>query len=197
MAPALLAAALLAAALILAHSGAAAAAPALPRAFNASWAGRSPAEKLLLARSYYGNVSVAAALREGTLWVEGAFPMWPAALTETPEVCRSGAPLDVLFAVKTSPPRSDNRMATRGTWGTGLQRATGASAALLFFMGTSTAHAKALESEQRLRGGDLVIADFVDTYRRVRPPPAVARRPPPLRLPATLFPRFKKLSQGI
>jgi hypothetical protein len=181
-AAALLAAALLA--LLLAQSGAAA---ALPRTYSTSWKGKSPEEKLALARGYYGNVSVAAALRNGTLWVESAFPLWPAALTETPEACRSGQALDVLFAVNSAPPRGANRLAARATWGDTrlLQRATGASSALLFFMGTSSVHVQALELEQRLRG-DLVIADFVDSYRRARTAVPRLASPPDPRSPPLL-----------
>jgi len=146
----------------------AAAAPSPPpqRAFAASWAGRTPQEKMKLADEFYASTSVHRALEEDALWVEAAFPLWPAALSPPPAAC--ARPLDILFACHSSPAGAARRAITRGTWGDPRALAPDTASALLFFVGRSADPAVEAElSAERRAHGDIVQGDFHDSYRNM------------------------------
>jgi len=110
--------------------------------------------------------SVLDALAGDRLWIEAAFPLWPAALSPPPPAC--AGPLDLLFAVHSSPSGAARRAVTRGTWGDPRALAPHTSSALLFFLGRSPD--PGIEAEvaaERRVYGDLVQGGFEDTYRNL------------------------------
>ena len=148
----------------------AAAAPSPPpqqRAFAASWASRTPAEKLALADKFYASTSVLGALKGDRLWIKEAFPFWPPALSPPPAAC--AGPLDILFAVHSSPAGAARRAVTRRTWGDPRALAPATASLLLFFVGYSAEPGveAAIAAERAMYGDDIVQGGFKDSYRNM------------------------------